>query len=189
MTSPDAPSDASVRPARADDAAGVAAVSLASWQGPYAGLLPDGALDGVTVDDLAEQWRTTLTSLPSSRHLVVVALEGPRVVGHALVEPASDPDTDSADDSSELVDLVVHPADQRRGHGSRLLAAVVDIARTTGVVELTTWVVEGDAPRTAFLRSAGFAEDGAERTLDTGPGTTAITQKRFAATLDDPPHR
>ena len=181
MTSPDAPSDVSVRPARADDAAGVAAVSLASWRGPYAGLLPTGALDGVTVDDLAEQWRTTLASLPSSRHLVVVALEGADVVGHALVEPASDPDTGV--DTSELVDLVVHPDRQRRGHGSRLLAAVVDIARSTGVVELTTWVVDSDAPRTSFLVSAGFADDGAERTLDTGPGTASLAQKRFATTL------
>jgi GNAT superfamily N-acetyltransferase len=158
-------------------------VSLASWQGPYAGLLPAGALDGVTVDDLAAQWRTTLTSLPTSRHLVVVALEGTVIVGHALAEPASDPDATGAEEGSELVDLVVHPDHHRRGHGSRLLAAVVDIARSTGVVELTTWVLDTDAPRTSFLRAAGFAEDGAERTLDTGPGTTAITQKRLAAAL------
>ncbi len=183
MSSPDRSADTSVRPARPDDAAAVAAVTLASWQGPYAELLPTGALDGVTVDDLVAEWRTTLTSLPTSRHLVLVALEGETVVGHVLVEPASDPDVSGADDRSELVDLVVHPDHQRRGHGSRLLAAAVDIARSSGVTELTTWVVAVDRPRASFLRSAGFEADGAERTLDTGPETKAVAQTRWATTL------
>lgn len=183
MSSPVVPADTSVRPARPDDAAAVAAVTLASWQGPYSELLPTGALDGVTVDDLVAEWRATLTSLPTSRHLVLVALEGETVVGHVLVEPASDPDVSGADDRSELVDLVVHPEHQRRGHGSRLLAAAVDIARSSGVTELTTWIVTVDTARAAFLGSAGFEADGAERALDTGPETRAVAQTRWATTL------
>jgi GNAT superfamily N-acetyltransferase len=175
--------DVTVRPARPDDSAGIAAVTLASWQGPYAELLPVGALDGVGIDEIVEEWRATLTDLPSRRHVVLVALEGAAVVGHAVLEPASDPDMSGADDRSELVDLVVHPDRQRRGHGSRLLAAAVDIARGSGVAGLTTWVVAVDEPRTTFLRTAGFAEDGAERTLDTGPGTAAVAQRRFTTSL------
>jgi len=186
MTPPhehDAASASTVRPARTSDAAEVAAITLASWTGPYSAVLPDGALDGVSVDDLAAEWTTTLADLPTPRHLVLVALDGTRVTGYAVLAPSTDPDVSGADDLAEVVDLVVHPGHHRRGHGSRLLAAAVDVERAAGVVELTTWVVVADEPRAEFLRAAGFAPDGAERTLDTGPGTRAAAQARWSARL------
>jgi ribosomal protein S18 acetylase RimI-like enzyme len=180
---PQAQADSSVRPARPSDAEAVAAVTLASWRGPYAELLPPGALDGLEPGDLAAEWREQISSLPTSRHVVLAALEGATVVGYAVVAPAADPDTSGADDLVELLDLVVHPDHARRGHGSRLLAAAVDLARESGAGELLCWIADADEPRAAFLRAAGLDCDGATRALDSGAGTPSVGQHRYAASL------
>ena len=64
--------------------------------------------------------------------------------------------------------LLVEPRWGRRGHGSRLLAAVADIALGNGVARLQTWLLEPDSVSAGFLESAGWAPDGWARTLDTG---------------------
>jgi RimJ/RimL family protein N-acetyltransferase len=62
----------------------------------------------------------------------------------------------------------VEPRWGRRGHGSRLLAAVADLAAATGAARLSTWVAEADEVTARFLESAGWARAGWARTLDTG---------------------
>jgi GNAT superfamily N-acetyltransferase len=65
----------------------------------------------------------------------------------------------------EILTLEVDPDHQRGGHGSRLLAACVDLAREDGATHLQTWVLQGDAAREQFLASAGLGPDGACREL------------------------
>ena len=45
-----------VRPVTVDDAWGLAAVHVASWQWAYAGLLPAGQLAALSVEDRAARW-------------------------------------------------------------------------------------------------------------------------------------
>lgn len=175
--------DASVRRARPEDVDAMAEVTLASWHGPYAALLPPDALAGVTVADVAADWRLAVVGVEGPLHTVLVALEGSAVVGYAVLAPSADPDAGSARPTAELVDLVVDPVHQRRGHGSRLLAAAVDHQREAGATDLVTWCVAQDDPRAAFLRGAGLEPDGATRTLDAGEGTDGVRQVRYAASL------
>ena len=63
------------------------------------------------------------------------------------------------------------------GHGSRLLAAVVDGLRQDGADHVIAWVLDGDTARAQFLRSAGLGPDGAARELASGP-TAARTPPR-----------
>jgi GNAT superfamily N-acetyltransferase len=161
----------------------MAAVTLESWRGAYADLIPEGALEGVSVEDVAKEWRLAVSSDASPRHTVLVALEGATVVGYAVLAPSADPDADSAQATGEIVDLVVDAAHQRHGHGSRLLAAAVDHQRGSGAADLITWVIAQDDPRAAFLRSAGFEADGATRTLDAGEGSSGVRQVRYSALL------
>lgn len=179
---PAAPSaDRSVRRARPADAPAIAQLTLAAWRARPADVLPEGALDGVSVDDLAADWREAVSAPPSVRHLVLAALDRDEVVGYALVAPAQDPD--SATDVVELVDLVVRADRTRLGHGSRLLAAAVDTVRGSGATEMVAWVDAGDDVRRAFLASAGLAADGAHRTLDEGLGGP-LRQVRWSARID-----
>ncbi|MPV38686.1 GNAT family N-acetyltransferase [Georgenia subflava] len=88
------------------------------------------------------------------------------------VQPGTtSPGTAGADDAGsvgEILALEVPAAFGRRGHGSRLLAACVDLLRDQGVRRVQTWAVQGDDARTRFLSQAGFAPAGLRRTLDVG---------------------
>ena len=67
--------------------------------------------------------------------------------------------------SGEISLLVVDPAAWRQGHGSRLLAASVDLLVQMGHREAITWIPVADEARRAFLQSAGWGPDGSYRDL------------------------
>ena len=80
----------------------------------------------------------------------------------------------------EVTALGVAPADQRQGHGSRLLAAAVDMARQDGARALVAWAVRGDESVSRLLASVGMAPTGAHRVLGVGDG---IAEDCWAASL------
>jgi ribosomal protein S18 acetylase RimI-like enzyme len=172
--------DNSVRPAREADLAAIGAVHARSWTGPYAQGLPPALVDAITPQVLADAWRGAVTAPPSPRHRVHVAVGDGIVAAFVASAPAgateageaAETDTETTDPQpsdpatvsvAEIVALEVDPLHQRRGHGSRLLAAVVDTCRADGVDELHVWVHVDDAARAGFFRSAGFDTDGARR--------------------------
>ena len=157
--------DNSVRPAREPDLPAIGAVHARSWTGPYAEVLPPALVVALTSEVLAVAWRSAVSAPPSPRHRVHVAVGDGIVAGFVASAPSAKESTEVDVDGSavELVALEVDPLHQRRGHGSRLLAAVVDTHRGDGTDRLHVWVHVDDAPRAAFLRGAGFAEDGARR--------------------------
>lgn len=163
--------DASVRPATAADVAALGAVQSRAWRAAYADVLPRDVLDALAPEVLAEGWHPAVVAPPSPGHRVLVAAAGPTVVGFAAAQP-----------DGEIVALVVDPAHQRQGHGSRLLNAVADLAREDGVAALSAWSPVADGPRVAFFTSAGFAADGGRRTLELPRGGT-LPELRLVAAL------
>lgn len=163
--------DVGVRPARRADARAVADIQVRAWQAAYRDLLPPAALAEVTSEVARERWRerwaAAVTAPPSPRHRLLVAVASDLVVGFAASAPAEDPGDDPAD-TAELVTLLVDPMHGRAGHGSRLLAATVDLLREDGFGTLITWVFEDDEVMRGFFGSAGWAPDGTSRTLDMG---------------------
>jgi GNAT superfamily N-acetyltransferase len=98
-------------------------------------------------------------------------VERDAVVGFAAHGPAElsgDERPHPAGPSAEVATLLVEPRWGRRGHGSRLLAAVADLARADGTARLQVWLPEQDDVSAGFFESAGWARDGWARTLDTG---------------------
>lgn len=160
--------DNSVRPAREADLAAIGAVHARSWTGPYAQALPPAVVAALTPEVLAAAWAGAVTSPPSPRHRVHVAVGDGIVAGFVASAPptaATTSDDEQARPGAvvELVALEVDPLHQRRGHGSRLLAAVADTHAGDGTEQLHVWVHVDDAARAEFLRGAGFAPDGARR--------------------------
>ncbi|MGY1810568.1 GNAT family N-acetyltransferase [Blastococcus sp. SYSU D00669] len=179
--------DVSVRPARPDDAAAVARVQVVTWRTAYREVLPPAVLDEWDDDAAAAAWRAAITAPPTPGHGVLVALERDEVVGFAAYGPAElapGEASDPAGPTTEVATLLVEPRWGRRGHGSRLLAAVADLARATGAARLQTWLPEADRVSARFLESAGWAEQGWARTLDTGGAP--LREVRWHTVLDAP---
>ncbi|SEK97321.1 Ribosomal protein S18 acetylase RimI [Blastococcus sp. DSM 46786] len=152
--------DVSVRPAQAGDAAAIARVQGVTWRTAYRTLLPAAVLDEWDEAAVADSWLAAVTAPPSAGHRVLVAVERDAVVGFAAV--ATGPE------AAEISTLLVEPRWGRRGHGSRLLAAVTDLASADGTTRLEVWLAESDQASADFYESAGWAPDGWARTLDTG---------------------
>ena len=160
-----------VRPARPADAPAIARVQAVTWRTAYRAVLPAEVLDGWDEAAAAAAWQAAIAAPPTPGHTVLVALEQAVVVGFAAHGPAElsgDEHPHPAGPSSEVATLLVEPRWGRRGHGSRLLAAVTDLARAGGTARLQVWLPEQDAVSAGFFESAGWARDGWVRTLDTG---------------------
>jgi GNAT superfamily N-acetyltransferase len=148
----------SVRPAVAGDVAEIARVQVSTWSTAYGSLLPGGVLAAATEQRAAAEWAAAVGSPPSPEHRVLVALEGPQLVGFAAFGPAEP-------GAAEIYTLLVEPRWGRRGHGSRLLAATVDLVRPARVETLVAWVLDGDTASAGFYSGAGWAPDGSVRSL------------------------
>ncbi|MGY2082128.1 N-acetyltransferase family protein [Blastococcus sp. SYSU DS0539] len=167
--------DVSVRPARPDDAAAIARVQGITWRTAYRAVLPAEVLDAWDEAAVAASWRAAVTTPPSPSHRVLVAVEKDAVVGFAAVAPGAD--------AAEVTTLLVEPRWGRRGHGSRLLAAVTDLAAAGGIGRLEVWLAESDRASSDFYESAGWEPDGWARTLDTGEAP--LRELRWHTVLDD----
>ena len=172
--------DVSVRPARAEDALAVAEVQVETWRECYAPHLPPGALDDLEVPLVEAGWRAAVTSPPSPKHRLLVAMSAGRVNGYVAVGPAEDGDATAED--GEIYALTVAPAEQRLGHGSRLLTAAADLLAQSGFGSIRMWTFDGDTPLHAFLAASGWAPDAATRVLVMGED---VGQQRWHTQLRD----
>lgn len=167
--------DVSVRPAIPGDEIAVTAVQLRAWRSGIGELVPD-LVERLDVPAMTAQWAAAITSPPTPGHRVLVALDGARVVGLAAVVPVTD--------GVEVTALEVEPDHRRGGHGSRLLAACVDLGRQDGAAHVMTWALDDDAVRATFLDSAGLGRDGASRTLvEGGAGQQELVERRWFAEI------
>jgi GNAT superfamily N-acetyltransferase len=172
-----------VRDARESDAADLVRVQVASWRCVYASVVPDPLLAEISgpeaVTAWEERWREAITSPPTSRHRVLVAVtdgagSGSReITGFASAGPATDQDRWPGTDA-ELYELRVLPEQTGHGHGGRLLHAVADKLVEDGFHTACTWALESDAALRGFLESSGWAPDGARAELDVGVRVPAV---------------
>ncbi|MBV1848574.1 GNAT family N-acetyltransferase [Catellatospora tritici] len=170
-----------VRPARLDDVGEIARIQLTTWRVAYRRLLPRHVLEQLDESFLREQWAEAVSAPPSPQHRVLVAVEQNAVdqavqeyvVGFAASGPFDEAALAPGEDHigagetvAAVTDLLVEPRWGRRGHGSRLLSASVDLWRTDGYASAVCWAFDRDAATRKFLTSAGWAPDGATRALD-----------------------
>lgn len=176
--------DVSVRPAIPSDAEEIARIQIETWRLGYAEVLPAAVLESLQAAPIAARWRASVAAPPTSRHHVIVAQEGEWTVGFAAFSPDPDAlegDPDPAATASVGL-LLVEPRWGRRGHGSRLLAAIADLAGGDGCSRLVAWVPAAQTATLEFYRAAGWEADGVQRSLDTGAGE--VNELRLHASLD-----
>jgi GNAT superfamily N-acetyltransferase len=179
--------DVSVRPARPGEGGEVARVQAVAWRTAYRSVLPAAVLDDWDAEGAAQAWEAAAVAPPTPGHGVLVAVERDTVVGFTAYGPAevAPGDVPSPDGpTTEVATLLVEPRWGRRGHGSRLLAAVADLAHAGGARRLQAWLLEPDQVSARFFESAGWAPDGWARTLETGG--EPLRELRWHALLAEP---
>ncbi|MBW3086491.1 Mycothiol acetyltransferase [Austwickia sp. TVS 96-490-7B] len=173
-------SDRGVRGALPADADDVGRLQAALWADAFAADLPEAVLAQCTPAAFSAAWRTSLSDPPSPGHVLWLAHEGSTVVGLSAVGPSDDPDLHNA---AEILVMGVDVDHRERGHGSRLLAASVEQARTLSAALLVAWVPFSQETVRAFLQGAGFAPDGARRTRVVDPQGRTLGEARMVAQL------
>jgi GNAT superfamily N-acetyltransferase len=144
-----------VRRAVPDDAAGIAAVKVASWRAAYAGLLPDEVLEALDPAAEETEWRAYLEEMPADDRLWV-ALHRGTIKGFARTEPG------------EVHGLYIAPDCMRAGLGRSLFAHAVGDLTKRGYDPVVLWHFVGNDRAATFYEQAGFRLDGATRRSDFG---------------------
>jgi GNAT superfamily N-acetyltransferase len=164
-----------VRPARPEDASEIARIQLTTWRSAYRRMFPAHVLAQLDEAMLAEGWTQAITAPPTPRHRVLIAVEqaenAKTVVGFAAGGPADEqalaPEEPPLPASvAAVTDLLIEPRWGRRGHGSRLLAAAVDLWREDEFESAVAWIYGADTVMRKFFESTGWEPDGAGRALD-----------------------
>ena len=164
-----------VRPARPEDAAEIARIQLSTWRTAYRRMFPAHVLANLEEGYLARGWAEAIEAAPSPRHRVMIAVEQTATDDTVVGFAASGPPDEQAlapeepplpDHVAAVTDLLVEPRWGRRGHGSRLLSAVVSLWREDGFTSAVAWAYDADEAMKKFLGSAGWEPDGAARALD-----------------------
>jgi ribosomal protein S18 acetylase RimI-like enzyme len=141
------------------------ALVVRAWQRAYRGLMPDDYLDGLTVDDRADQWTRILTrELDSPMAVFVAEDDDGRVVGFVAVGG----EMDVADTTrGEVYALNVDPDSWGHGVGRALLAAGCGHLRAVGFATAVLWVHPDNTRACRFYHASGWLADGTEHRHDT----------------------
>lgn len=151
-----------IRPAVEDDAPAIARVQVATWRSAYAGIFPAPYLEGLNdvrialgwVDAIAERGAVTLVAEDAG-------LAREPVVGFLHAGPSAEAGW------SEVFTLYVVAAQQGRGIGRALLAALAAVLRRRRAQGVVIRVLVENAPARRFYARLGGAE-AETRTLRVG---------------------
>ncbi len=149
-----------LRPATANDAASLAALSLEVWLHTY-------LRDGIT-PEFARHALATFTQaqcagwITDQARSLVVQDGGAGLQGYAMLRHHS-PAPVAGCSATEIETLYVRPRHQRQGLGRALLGAALDHARGLGAAHPWLLANEENAPALAFYAAHGFATVGRVR--------------------------
>ena len=141
----------SVRKATLADVDGIARVHVQAWRESYRDLMPQAALDGLSVERRAAQWRGTLGD-PNSPASVYVAVQDGAVCGFG--SGGKTRWTGLATDG-EISALYLLDAIKRRGVGRRLFRALIRRLAAQGFRSAGLWVLAAHAPARRFYEAMG----------------------------------
>ena len=143
--------DIQIRPARVEDAPGIARVHVDSWRTSYRGLVPDVVLDTLSYEKRETMWRTGLSNPERKNYEYVAVDEQGRIVGFVSGGPLRDGDPSY---ESELYAIYLLQEVQGQGIGRRLMLTFVEHLLQSGVTSMLLWVF-ADNPARKFYEAMG----------------------------------
>jgi ribosomal protein S18 acetylase RimI-like enzyme len=154
-----------LRPARLDDAQGIARVQVGSWRTTYPGMIPQDYLDSMDEALFVGRWSDRL-SHETSRRATFVAEDDGRMIGFATggAEREGDPRY-----QGELYAIYIVEESQGRGLGRGLANAVAGALVERGFLSMVVWVLRDNHAARAFYERLGGVYV-REHPLDFGAG-------------------
>lgn len=144
------PGQVIIRPAAFGDAAGIAAVHIATWRSTYRGLMPDAVINNLAVDVQQERWEESL-SHPKRTNTIVAKQDG-RVVAFASFGPEPGNDYHY---QGELYAIYVLEAYQGQGIGTRLLRQSAVGLLEHHLPNMMAWVLSLNPARRWYEKRGG----------------------------------
>ena len=143
-----------VRPATLRDAKVIAEIHVAAWQDAYKGLLPDAALDALSVQKRQAFWRE---AIDLSEPQVIVAHLDNEVMGFVGFDRSRDKGTPSS--TGEIWAMYANPIHWDKGVGLALWDAARDGLQEEGCTKVTLWIFLRNERALRFFELAGFKRE------------------------------
>ena len=149
-----------IRKATVSDATAVAHVHLASWKTTYPGIIPQGYIDGLRVENGVVRWQVELSGTKAT----VFVAEDQRGIfgfaaGGAIVHPVDGYD-------GELGAIYLLASHHRKGAGAALVRSVAASLSQRGLKNMAVWVLR-ENPACGFYQRMGGVQV-AEQTIEIG---------------------
>jgi ribosomal protein S18 acetylase RimI-like enzyme len=142
-----------IAPAGPADAAALARVHVACWQETYAGILPGGYLDRMSVPLHEHRWKQRLMG----EREATLAAEGHKgLVGYVSAERSRGRRTVG---EAEITTLYVLKRAQGAGLGRALFEGAARVMAARGATSLVVWVLRDNVKARAFYERLGGRRD------------------------------
>ena len=172
-----------IRPAKLQDAVGLARIQVHGWQTAYRGIFPDELLDGFTIEKRTQVFTERLGNpdYPSDREWLCER-DG-ESIGWLSWIPSRDDDDDPRV-VAEVAAVYVHPSAWRMGVGALLMEHIhAHITALGPYRETTLWVLEDNPRARRFYERHGYQTDGSRKAQ---PKFRQVMEVRYRRPLDAP---
>ena len=140
-----------IRPARIEDAAGIARVHIDSWRTTYQGMIPDDYLDSLSYEERTQRWRTLLSNPIRIAFDFVAEDETGQIIGFISGGRTQEPDPVY---KGELYAIYLLQQRQGQGIGRRLTEALVNKLLQEDIDNMLVWVL-AENPARKFYEALG----------------------------------
>lgn len=159
----------SIRKAETSDIPTIAALHIEGWKGAYGGIVDQGYLDSLTVDQRIADWTQWMGSGESE---VFVAEEEGKAAGFVVIGRTKTPPPGSSpirpSHSGEIYALYLHPDMWRRGIGTALIKHAARELKERKHSAVCLWVLDKNDRAKAFYEKMGGQKIG-NKMIEIGP--------------------
>jgi ribosomal protein S18 acetylase RimI-like enzyme len=146
-----------VRPARPDDATGIAAAHVRAWQAAFDRAFPAAYLESLDVDDWTVNRRHSILNQQPHMRMFVALTDG-EIIGFTHGGAYRRDRQDAT--AGEVYALYVDPAHWSSRAGYALMTTVVDELVAAGRTVIRLWTLDDNPRARAFYERFGFVDDG-----------------------------
>jgi ribosomal protein S18 acetylase RimI-like enzyme len=158
-----------IRKATQDDIPAIAALHIEGWKGAYGGIVDQGYLDGLTVEQRTKDWEGWMAAGESE---VYIAEEGRKPAGFVVIGRTKTPPPGSSpirpSHSGEIYALYLHPDFWRRGIGTALIKHAARELKERKHSTVCLWVMDANVRAKSFYEKMGGQKIGSKM-IEIGP--------------------